>query len=239
MIAIASRVVDTRTSEPAETRMSVDELTSLSRYLYVLKSGSYDRDSDASFSSIGHYSTIVNRQPYSPRIELLVDSDEIVDQQQDTISNTHLYPNDRITTPVFEQKRHLSSLGNIFPFSPINQAISRSASENSQEQSDHGGELSERDPLLPLGSSNITKKRNAYNLKVPIASIHSWLTYIQNQFLQINYQRPYASTPIRFEGWALYIFGPTSITRFYLWKFIGSRYEMLCIVKESLLTTPL
>lgn len=45
-------------------------------------------------------------------------------------------------------------------------------------------------------------------------------------------QRAYANfllqqqlhTHIRFEGWSLYYFSPQSLTRFYLWKIIGSRY---------------
>jgi hypothetical protein len=51
---VALRVVDSRTSEPSDTHMSIEELTSLSRYLGVLKSSQYNNQGNEQQSSNQH-----------------------------------------------------------------------------------------------------------------------------------------------------------------------------------------
>jgi len=135
---MASRVVNSRISEPADTKMSVEEMTSLSRYLYVLKHG-YNKDSKSTSDNEEdtHTTTDGTTTPATsnqPPITGLFEEEELGDtsNNRDQGSNEH----DEETSPLLspsepKRKRNLSSLGNIFPFAPLDRmpSLSRSGSE--------------------------------------------------------------------------------------------------------------
>ncbi|GAN08579.1 cation channel family protein [Mucor ambiguus] len=227
---MASRVVNSRISEPADTKMSIEELTSLSRYLDVLRHGYIkDNKSDSDDMSTDGVSTpATSKQP--PIIGLFVEEephDENSNGDQDSTGpNEH---NDE-TSPLLlspsksKKKRNLSSLGNIFPFAPLDRipSISRSGSESSQINA-------ESDRLLPPPSPQQTRasllsrsQKKSYHLDKMARYIqHLWHPILH--FQQYHQHQQEHNTQIRFEGWSLFLFSPTSLTRLYLWKIVGAR----------------
>ncbi|CEP10750.1 hypothetical protein [Parasitella parasitica] len=240
---VASRVVDSRVSEPADTKMSIEELSSLSRYLYVLKSGHNKHESSDSEDDNTSISNKDGRQtpfvtPKQPIIGLFVEemeddsnTDQVAvattdDERQDETSPLLTPPQKSI------RKRNLSSLGNIFPFAPISRmpSISRSGSESSQINST----ATEADRLLPLPptsppqafsrSGKLSKFIKMITLKFSQLIKHLCRPVIHLQ--QYQYREDH-DIQFRFEGWSLFIFSPTSSTRLYLWKIVGSRFELV------------
>lgn len=218
LVKIASRVMDCRTSEPRETRMTVEELVSLSQYIDKLKSG-FDHNSSSSSSDSFHSDTISDRKNTGPTIELFVDEPE--DSTEEIILPTYNTFEDE--SPVMKKSRHISSLGNIFPFTPIHR-VQSSASE-----------ASETDRLLPphpfkkphiqLQESpwiNRVYARFKYNC---VKLLSRCIKFVRHQLRHPFHKQSYEdiNTLIRFEGWSLFFFSPTCSLRFHLWKIIGSK----------------
>ncbi|KAK4512386.1 serine/threonine protein kinase [Mucor velutinosus] len=228
---MASRVVNSRISEPADTKMSVEEMTSLSRYLYVLKHG-YNKDSKSTSDNEEdtHTTTDGTTTPATsnqPPITGLFEEEELGDtsNNRDQGSNEH----DEETSPLLspsepKRKRNLSSLGNIFPFAPLDRmpSLSRSGSESSQINSE-----SDRLLLPPSPQQFRTSLLGRHQKKRHyLDKVSTWIQHVCRPILHIQqYQQDQQehNTQIRFEGWSLFLFSPTSLTRLYLWKVVGAR----------------
>lgn len=233
---MASRVVNSRISEPADTKMSIEELTSLSKYLHFLKNGfnkdenNQSEDEDTKTPSNGAQSPMT---PKHPIIDLYVEEEaRSSNREQEVSMETTNVNHEEESSPLLtsssknKKKRNLSSLGNIFPFAPIDSipSISRSGSENSQIN--RLGAPTESDRLLPpkfhSGTSPRSQK-NYYLDKISI-KISKFIKHICRPIAHFQQYRHLEeqNTHIRFEGWSLFCFSPTSLTRLYLWKIVGS-----------------
>ncbi|KAL9554146.1 hypothetical protein MBANPS3_002946 [Mucor bainieri] len=244
---MASRVVNSRITEPADTKMSIEELTSLSRYLYVLRHGYSKDDNDDDKSDSEDYdgnstegastpaTSKQQQQQQQPVIGLFVEQDDADSNSQDgTVPNTE---HDQETSPLLlspsklrNKKRNLSSLGNIFPFAPLDRipSISRSGSESSQIHTDlpqqQQQQQQQQTRRIPLLGRRSQKKSHHYPDRIA--------NYLQQHlcrpllhFKQYQQQQEH-NTQIRFEGWSLCLFSPTSLTRLYLWKIVGASFEL-------------
>lgn len=231
---MASRVVNSRISEPADTKMSIEELTSLSRYLHVLKHGSSkddsdDNEEDTHTSTDGTATPATTKQP--PVIGLFVEQESdnaSSNRDQDSaVPNEH----DEETSPLLlspsspKRKRNLSSLGNIFPFAPLDRipSLSRSASESSRINAESDCLLSPPSPQQFRTSMQGCRSRKK---KYYLDKISRWVQHLCRpirHFQQYHQHQQEHNTQIRFEGWSLFLFSPTSLTRLYLWKVVGAR----------------
>lgn len=225
---IASRVVNSRISEPADTKMSIQELTSLSRYLYVLRHG-YTKDDKSDSEQEDEETTqgastpaATTTTPKHPIIGLFVQEEgEHSNRDQDTASLHESSP--LLTSPSKrKRKRNLSSLGNIFPFAPLDRipSLSRSGSESSQINTP-----AESDRLLPPLSSSLSRPQPSLGQSRMRCYLDTMIKRLRGpirHFQQHQHQQEH-NTQIRFEGWSLFFFSPTSLTRLYLWKVVGSR----------------
>ncbi|KAG1114760.1 hypothetical protein G6F42_014107 [Rhizopus arrhizus] len=233
---IASRVVNSRISEPADTKMSIQELTSLSRYLYVLRHG-YTKDDKSDSEQEDEETTqgastpaATTTTPKHPIIGLFVQEEgEHSNRDQDTASLHEASP--LLTSPSKrKRKRNLSSLGNIFPFAPLDRipSLSRSGSESSQINTP-----AESDRLLPPLSSSLSRPQPSLGQSRMRCYLDTMIKRLRGpirHFQQHQHQQEH-NTQIRFEGWSLFFFSPTSLTRLYLWKVVGSRwFEVLILL---------
>jgi hypothetical protein len=197
---IASRVIDTRASEPTDTRMSVDELVSLSCYLDALKTG-YNTDD--------HY--IPTPSNVMPMDESPLGIYPVTQEPQ----NEDIHP-ETSTSPIPppNQNRHLSSLGNIFPFARFDRTPTVSDISNTSINEPLFQEL------LPDEQVSRTFLQGILDKTQHVVS--SCLHFFSLE--PFHYQRiPSQHTQIQFQGWSLWLFSPTSLVRLALWKIIGSR----------------
>lgn len=234
---MASRVVNSRISEPADTKMSIEELTSLSRYLYVLKNGyniddkNESEDDDTNTPSNGAQSPVT---PEHPIIGLYVEEEaEGSNRDQEVSMATTDDDHEEESSPLLassskhEKKRNLSSLGNIFPFAPIDRIPSISRSESESSQINTSKVPTESDRLLPptFHSETLPRSQKQCYLDKIAIKISKFINHICHPIVHFQQcqRREEHNTHIRFEGWSLFFFSPTSLTRLYLWKVVGSR----------------
>ncbi|KAL7311607.1 calcium channel protein [Mucor circinelloides] len=232
---IASRVVNSRISEPADTKMSIQELTSLSRYLYVLRHGytkddKSDSEQDEETTQGASTPAATATAPKHPIIGLFVQEEgEHSNRDQDTTSLHESSP--LLASPSKrKRKRNLSSLGNIFPFAPLDRipSLSRSGSESSQINAP-----TESDPLLAPLSSSLSQQLPSLGRSRMRCFLDKMIKRLRGPILHFQQHRHQQehNTQIRFEGWSLFFFSPISLTRLYLWKVVGSRwFEVLILL---------
>lgn len=234
LIVMATRVMDCRAAEPKETRMTVEELMSLSKYLDKLKLGFKESDSSSSNSSESSESDTLDRSSVTREMNVPTAIEFLIDETDENTEERPTYrtfnSHDDSFTIQYNKNRHISSLGNIFPFRPINRMDSRSSSETTDP--------SETDRLLPLPFFQDSQRRHKRESRIPrfYARIKHYYFKIASKcirFVRHRVRHPFRNlhrqsyeditTWIRFEGWSLFYFSPTSTLRFQLWKIIGSR----------------
>lgn len=225
---IAARVVHTRTSEPEDTQLSVNELVSLSKYLYALKYG--DDDESTSITSNNSSCTITDEETPTRHIHSAAqDLETMIDSTTfDFHSGNERNSNSKRKNPLSTFK-----IKNAFPFIAFNrESLYDSASSKSSDPT-------ENDPLLPCATSvpNYSFSRpSIVQPKKPFYKrwVHHLIKYVKHDILEPmlskHPQQLHKSTQIRFEGWSLFLFSPSSITRFFLWKIIGSNQFELFIL---------
>ncbi|KAI8878888.1 hypothetical protein K501DRAFT_277096 [Backusella circina FSU 941] len=190
---IASRVIDTRASEPTDTRMSVDELVSLSCYLDALKTGVYNTDE--------HDIPPSNRPLTTP----LDDFPSTEEPEEMPLPHPETLP-----PPPPNHLQRLTSLGNIFPLARFERtpSVSRSVSDVGSFHETPQFE----EPHRTLLSRVLDRIYDAVSSFLHFFSMKSF------PYQPIHLQH----TQIQFQGWSLWLFSPTSLVRLSLWKIIGS-----------------
>jgi hypothetical protein len=159
----------------------------------------------------------------SPAIRLF-DDNELNENMHRNVGNETFQTNSKNTPAIM--KRQISSFGNIFPFASIDKISNDSHSES------ESSEPTENDRLLlnthlAANYSSTPPNTHTQKRKTIKTCINSIFKFIKNDIVRPillkNHQQLHKNTQIRFEGWSLFFFPPTSLTRFYLWKTIGSR----------------
>ncbi|KAI7904858.1 Ion transport protein-domain-containing protein [Cokeromyces recurvatus] len=229
---MAARVVNSRATEPVETRLSIDEIASLSQYLDVLRLG-YHREQKQDTNSEEENMTVNNEYQgsnSSKDIKLNHDDPIIMENGNAIIYTpsrlleasygTHSDTTALLLNDTSNNKRHINSFENMLSSTSINQLPN--ASETNRYRDDNK-EPTERDPLLPSIRQQKYKIKKNQSIK---RYFHKFYKYIKRYIEEGGWQQQHNNnnTQVQFEGWSLFIFSPTSWIRFRLWKIIGSRW---------------
>ncbi|KAI9317892.1 Ion transport protein-domain-containing protein [Dichotomocladium elegans] len=229
---MAQRAVDTRSCEPYENRIDVEEMLILAEYLNaspdLLDSHRNSRPSI----------TLTTKPPDTQRTSVFIDqvaAGSPLRSQQSSPETQH--PLESPVTPFtdsssdIQQSNRLGSLGSIFPYRrqslqkappSVDSYILPESPNTHQQLVEHVNEIEPNTGDAPRRKAR--QSSAADFLRRFSASLATTLSG------PINIDRSKRPPSIHFEGWSLWVFGPNNPIRLALWKVVASKRFNLLIL---------